>query len=182
MTKVKGTIILSRVEFLRAQGALERVQAALSEADVQQLHGVFPSGWYDLGFNERLDASIAAVLSPHDRRQPFIAMGRASADANLSGHHAAFVDPNDPHRLLSAASRIYRLYYDTGSREYEKTSATSAVLRTKDAPAATAEDCLTVIGWHERAIELSGGRGVQVAERQCRAQGGAWCEYHCSWE
>ena len=55
-------------------------------------------------------------------------------------------------------------------------------LVTSGAEQVTATDCLTVVGWHERAIELSGGRGVQVAEECCRTKGADHCAYLCSWE
>jgi len=65
---------------------------------------------------------------------------------------------------------------------YEKTGDCSAVLRTYDAESVTAEDCLTVVGWHVRAIELCGGRTVEVVETLCRARGAPYCEYRCTWQ
>jgi hypothetical protein len=68
-----------------------------------------------------------------------------------------------------------------GSRTYEKTGARSAVLRTVGAESVTEADCLTIIGWHQRAIEMSGGRDVHVEHPKCRARGNGYCEYLCSW-
>jgi hypothetical protein len=56
------------------------------------------------------------------------------------------------------------------------------MLVTHDAPPATPGDCLTVVAWHERAIELSGGRNARVVETKCRSRGDSVCEYRCSWE
>ena len=56
-----------------------------------------------------------------------------------------------------------------------------ATLRTFDAECVTETDCLTVVGWYERALELSGARGGRVEETQCRARGAPHCEYHLSW-
>jgi hypothetical protein len=81
----------------------------------------------------------------------------------------------------SAALRIYTAYYAVGNRTYEKLGARSAVLRTFGAETVSATDCLTVIGWHQRAIELSGGTAVTVEETQCRARGAPYCEYRCEW-
>jgi hypothetical protein len=69
-----------------------------------------------------------------------------------------------------------------GRRTYEKTGPTSGVLITYDAPPATPGDCLTVVGWHERAIELSGGRNVKVSQAKCRSRGDRVCQYDCRWE
>ena len=39
-----------------------------------------------------------------------------------------------------------------------------------------------VLGWHEKAIELCGGKRAHATEPICRAKGGALCEYLCEWE
>jgi hypothetical protein len=62
-------------------------------------------------------------------------------------------------------------------RSYEKTSARSAVLRTVGAESVTETDCLTIIGWHQRAIEMSGGRDACVEHPKCRTRGNGYCEY-----
>jgi predicted hydrocarbon binding protein len=68
-----------------------------------------------------------------------------------------------------------------GRRTYEKVGERGALLRTFDAGSVTVADCLTVVGWHERAIELCGGRDVKVTEAKCRARGAPHCEYRCEW-
>jgi uncharacterized protein (TIGR02265 family) len=142
---------------------------------------LLPAGWYSLDLNLRLDGAIATALTKGDRAKVFLDMGRASAEKNLKGAHAPYVKAGDPHFLLANAPRIYAAYYDKGRRTYERLSDTSAVLRTFEAETVSATDCLTVLGWHERAIELSGGRAVKVVETQCRARGAPHCEYRCEW-
>jgi uncharacterized protein (TIGR02265 family) len=132
--------------------------------------------------NLRLDSALAAVLSPRDRTKAFVDMGRASAEENLKGPHHVFIRPGDPHFLLSHAQEIYRLYYAVGLRSYEKTGARGGVLRTLGAESVTDADCLTIIGWYQRAIELCGGRDVRIEHTKCRARGNDSCEYPCTWE
>jgi uncharacterized protein (TIGR02265 family) len=171
---------------LTKQGGAARVQSVLQRlppADRKVLEGVImPIGWYPLELNLRLDAAIAEVLSPRDRNKAFIEMGRASAEDNLNGPHHVFIRKGDPHFLLSHAPEIYRLYYAVGSRTYEKTGPRSGVLRTMGAGSVTTDDCLTIIGWYQRAIEMSGGRDVRIDHTRCRARGNSHCEYHCAWE
>lgn len=76
---------------------------------------------------------------------------------------------------------LARLDYDAGRRTYEKLDERKAVLRTFEAPTVTAEDCMTIVGWHERAIEISGGKAVDVKETKCRTKGHDHCEYLCAW-
>ncbi len=183
---IKGGVILARLKYVRDAGgepALQAILARLPPEDAKVLSGwVLPISWYPLDLYLRLDDAIAAVMSPHDRRSVFLAMGRASADANLSGPQRPFVREGDPHFLLQAAPQIYSAYYAVGRRTYERTGDASGVLTTHGAENVTETDCLTVIGWHVRAIELCGGKDVQVVETRCRARGDDVCEYRCSWK
>lgn len=185
-SRIKGGVLISRLNMLRQHGGQVRVDEVLrrlppeDQAVLRKM--ILPIAWYPMELNLRLDSAIAEVLSPEDKRRAFIDMGRASAEESLHGAQHVFVRPGDPQFLLSQAPQIYRFYYAVGSRTYEKTGPRSAVLRTFGAENVTEADCLTIIGWHERAIELSGGRSVSVSHPQCRARGAPHCEYHCMWQ
>lgn len=182
---IRGSVLLSRLTYVRERGgeaALQKVLGLVPPADQAVVKGwILNTSWYPLDLNLRLDDAIAQVFSPDQPKRVFLEMGAASADVNLAGPHRHFVKKDDPHFLLSQASVIYAAYYAVGRREYEKTGPTSCILRTFEAESVTATDCLTVVGWHVRAIELCGGKGVQVVEKLCRATGADHCEYHCSW-
>ncbi len=185
-SRIKGGVLISRLNMLRQHGGQVRVDEVLrrlppeDQAVLRKM--ILPIAWYPMELNLRLDSAIAEVLSPEDKRRAFIDMGRASAEESLHGAQHVFVRPGDPQFLLSQAPQIYRFYYAVGSRTYEKTGPKAAVLRTFGAENVTEADCLTIIGWHERAIELSGGRSVSVAHPLCRARGAPHCEYQCSWQ
>lgn len=185
--QVRGSVFVSRLNYLRSRGGDALVGAVLSRLpaeDEQLLSGmILPIAWFPMELEERLDQAIAQQLTPHAPGQALVDVGRASADSALNGGpQAVFVKKGDPHYLLSHAPQIYRMYYAAGRRTYEKTGPSSAVLRTWDAESVTLGDCLTIVGWHLRAIELSGGQQVTVEETQCRARGGDCCEYRCSWK
>lgn len=186
MARIKGSVLISRLNLLRQQGGqelLDRVLSRLTPQDQATLKGMLLLiGWYPLELNNRLDQAIAEALNPEDRKRAFMQMGRASAEENLRGAHRVFLRPGDPHFHLSQAPQIYRFYYAVGHCTYERASDGSAVLRIFNAETVTEADCLTVMGWHERAVELSGGKAVQVTHPVCRAKGGALCEYQLSWE
>jgi uncharacterized protein (TIGR02265 family) len=180
--KVKGSIVRSRLDVLRNEGVFDQVMALLPETDRKVWTGmVLAVSWYSFEMSQRLDEATAKVLGRGDTRKAYLEMGRASADANLASVHKAYVRPGNPHHLLSCAPQIYKQYYDTGNRTYEQTSPTSGVLRTFGAENVTANDCLTVVGWYERAIELCGGAAVRVKEILCRTRGDDHCEYVCTW-
>jgi hypothetical protein len=184
-SRIKGHILLSRIQYVRdvaGEARFMEVLASLPAEDRAILSGmILPVTWYSLDLNLRLDAAIAKVLSPTDRSRIFLEMGRASAEKNLTGVHRPYLREGDPHFLLASTPLIYAAYYAVGSRTYEKTGEKAAVLRTTGAEVVSATDCLTVIGWHQRAIEMSGGTSVTVEETLCRSRGAAHCEYHCEW-
>lgn len=181
---VKGSILLSRLEFLRAQKGPEaaaRVLTTLGDEDRSVLAGsMHPNEWYPFQTNASLDLAIAAEMQSGD--EVFRALGAASAEHNLvASGQRHFIRDKNPHALLKHTTSIYGLYYDTGFRQYERVSDTKAVLRTRGSRSFSTEDCLTVVGWHERAIEMCGGNGVHVTELKCRVRGDEVCEYHCEW-
>ncbi len=183
---VKGTLVISRMKYLRAQGpdASERVLKRLSQADQGVVRGMLlPSSWYPVDVLMRLEMTIAAVLARGDRRALFVDMGHFSADTNLgpNGVQRPFLREGDPHFLLQNVPRMYATQHSTGTRTYEQAGPRAAVIRTVSGEAPDTEDCFTAVGWLKRAVELSGGRTVSVAETQCRARGGTCCEYVCSW-
>ncbi len=184
--QVKGTLLMARMKYLRAQGpeSADRVLRRLTAQDQAALQGILlQSAWYPASLLLRLEMTIAAILARGDRAKLFVDMGRFSADANLgaTGVQRPFVKEGDPHYLLLNVPRMYGAQHTNGRRTYEAAGARAAVVRTIGAEDADADDCLTAIGWLERAIEISGGTAVRVSERQCAARGAPCCEYLCEW-
>ncbi len=56
------------------------------------------------------------------------------------------------------------------------------MLTTHEAETFSTADCLTVIGWYRKALQMCGAKGVKMVEEECRAQGGDVCRYRISWE
>lgn len=183
--RVKGAILGARLTFVRERGgekALQQVLSRLPAPDRKVLAGwVLPLDWFPLELAVRLDDAIASVLSPHDRSHIFLEMGRQSAQVNLTGAQAPFVKAGHPHFFLANVPRMYATYHSQGHRTYERTGDASAVIRTFDAERVSRDDCLTVVGWLERALRLSGASEPRVAEVQCRSGGAPHCEYRCEW-
>ncbi len=185
--KIKGTLVLARMKYLRAQGEAtgERVLSRLSQADQQVLRGMLlPSTWYPADLLARLESTIAAVLAKGDRRALFLDMGQFSADTNLGGTgvQRPYLREDDPQFLLRNVPRMYAAQHGGENRTYEQTGPKSAIVRTlDDGGAPDPDECLTTVGWLRRAIELSGGKAVIVEETGCRAKGAPWCEFACSW-
>jgi uncharacterized protein (TIGR02265 family) len=183
LQQIKGAVLKSRLAYVEEQfGAegLARVTAALTPDDQAALRMVITAKWYPFEVGRRLDEVIVRVLGGGDQAV-FERLGAASAQRNLTTVHQAFLAPGDPHAFLAKARQIYALYYETGRREYEKTGDREGVLTTYDAETFSAPDCLTVIGWYRRALEMCGAREVRILHEECRAKGDAVCRYRVSW-
>jgi uncharacterized protein (TIGR02265 family) len=183
MQEVKGSVLKSRfamVEELGGADATERVLAAMTAEDRAALKAVVAVGWYPFDLGTRLDDAIVKTLGG-GRPEFFEKLGAASAETNLTGPHKSFLAPGDPHRFLGRAHAIYGAYYKTGHREYQQTGEKEGLLTTYEAENFSAPDCLTVVGWHKKALEMCGCTGVAVVEEECRARGGAVCRYRVTW-
>jgi uncharacterized protein (TIGR02265 family) len=181
--QIKGSVLKSRLAFveqLAGKDGVERVLATLVAQDQAALRNLVAVQWCPFDLGRRLDDAIVQVVG-HGRPQFFERLGAASAETNLATVHRAFLAPGDPHAFLAKAPQIYKLYYDTGRRDYAKTGDKEAVLTTYEAETFSAPDCLTVVGWHRKALEMCGVSRVQIAEEECRARGGKVCRYRVSW-
>jgi uncharacterized protein (TIGR02265 family) len=181
--QMKGAVLKARVAFIEehfGKDGVQKVLARLDKTDRAALQVILPIRWYPFELGERMDAAIVSALGNGDPRF-FERLGSASAERNLLSVHKGFLRPGDPHAFLRNTQVIFRTYYEIGRREYESTGKTSAVLTTYDAEAFSAPDCLTIIGWHRKALEMCGATGVEIRETQCRAKGGTVCRYEISW-
>jgi uncharacterized protein (TIGR02265 family) len=183
MQQIKGSVLKARLAFVEQHGGtdgVERVLGALSTEDRAALRNLVAIQWCPFELGRRLDDAIVQALG-HGKPQFFERLGAASAETNLTTVHKAFLAPGDPQAFLAKAPQVYKLYYDTGRREYAKTGPNEAVLTTLDAETFSVPDCLTVIGWHRKALEMCGAANVKIVEEECRARGGAVCRYRASW-
>jgi uncharacterized protein (TIGR02265 family) len=181
--QVKGSVLRSRMAFVEevaGKPGVDRVLGLLGEQDRKDLGMILTVKWYPFELGKRLDDAIFQALGNGDAAF-FLKLGEASAVKNLSTVHKSFLTTGDAHSFLGKAPLIYSMYYETGRREYERTGDRSGVLTTRDAQTFSAPDCLTVVGWHRKALEMCGVTAVQVIEEECRAKGGTVCRYRVSW-
>lgn len=181
--KIKGSILKSRLEFVSqefGEAGLTRIMDSLSEDDQAMLGGLVAVAWVDFDVGKRLDEAIVKELGGGGARF-FERLGEASAEVNLGTLHSVFIAPGDPAAFLAKAPQIYRLYYDVGWREYESTGEREGVLTTHDAETFSKSDCLTVVGWYRKALEMCGAKNVRIIEEECRATGGDVCRYRVTW-
>lgn len=181
---VKGSVLLARRAFVQkhfGKEAWESVLEALPADDQAALRGMLLNvGWFPFKLGERLDEAIVRVLGNGDE-SVFERIGEVSAEENLTGPHRHFLVPGDPQAFLRQTPDIYKFYYDTGHRLYQTSGPHAAVLTTYNADTFSRVDCLTVVGWHRRALSMCGAHDVRISEETCRARGDAQCRYLLEW-
>jgi uncharacterized protein (TIGR02265 family) len=185
MISIKGSVLRTRLTLvgeLAPGDGLKRVLARLTGQEREVLNSLLASAWYPFDLGKRLDDAIVQELGG-GRTEFFERLGAASAEKNLGpgGVHRGFLVPGDPQGFLAKTPLIYSYYYNEGRRDYAKVGEKEAVLTTFDAETFSAPDCLTVVGWYRRALEMCGARSSRVVEEECRAKGGAVCRYRLSW-
>jgi hypothetical protein len=182
--QIKGAVLKSRLAFAQdhsGKEGLQRVLAALPEADQRTLKMLFTSNWYPFELGKALDDAIVRVLGG-GRPEFFERLGAASAEKNLTTVHSGFLTKGDAHGFLAKSPTFYSLYYESGRREYTPAGPKEGVFTTYDAETFSAPDCLTVVGWYRKALEMCGVKGVKIVEEECRALGGKVCRYRVKWE
>jgi uncharacterized protein (TIGR02265 family) len=183
MIQIKGGVLKSRlglVEQLAPEDGLKRVLAEMSPPDQAALRSLLDSSWYPFELGQRLDDAVVKVIGG-GRTEFFEKIGEASAERNLGGVHKKFLVEGNPQAFLAKASLIYSFYYDQGRREYQAVGPKEAVLTTYDAETYSTADCLTVVGWYRKALEMCGAAAPKVEEEECRARGGKVCRYRITW-
>ena len=182
--EIKGLILQARKDFVVdnfGEKEWDRVLGKLPEEDRAKLGDlILTARWYPFEIGERLDKAIVDLLGGGDQKL-FEEIGAKSAKRSLAKVHTSFLTPGDPQAFLEKADVIYKFYYDTGRREYERTGPASGVLTTHEAKTFSVPDCLTVVGWYKEALRMCGARGVEIVEEECRARGGSCCRYRVTW-
>ena len=184
MQQIKGAVLKSRLAFVQdhsGKDGLQQVLAVLPEGDQRTLKMLFTSNWYPFDLGKSLDDAIVRVLGG-GRPEFFERLGAASAEKNLTTVHSGFLTKGDAHGFLAKSPTFYSLYYESGRREYTPAGPKEGVFTTYDAETFSAPDCLTVVGWYRKALEMCGVKGMKIKEEECRALGGAVCRYRVKWE
>jgi hypothetical protein len=184
VSNVKGSALTSRLLWLslnHGEAGTARLAAAASpELRALVAQGAVRATWYPfpifVELNERMDALFGA-----GDLQLVKVLGRYGADANLTTIYRLFYKVGTVQWILSRASRLWGMHYDAGRMIVRAPGGREVELEIVDYDTPHRTHCLSVQGWIERSVELSGGRDVILEELDCRARGGARCAMRVRW-
>ncbi len=184
MANVKGTAFSSRLLWVRlnhGQEGLERLTKAVKKPlALLMSEGAVMSKWYPFELFVELNLAIDKMYGSGDLAL-VRNLGRHGADANLTTIYRLFYKVGTVKWILARASRLWGLHYDSGNLYVDMYPGREVGLRVEDFETPHQAHCLSVLGWAERSIELSGGADVKIAEVACRTRGGPMCRFRASW-
>jgi hypothetical protein len=143
--------------------------------------GVNKAKWYPFDQFIELTLTIDRLFGRGDMALART-LGRYGADANLTTIYRLFYKVGTIHWILGRAVRLWSAHYDSGYLELATRGTKSCLMRIRDFATPHPAHCLSVAGWAERSIELSGGKGAQVSETQCRLRGAELCQLEGTWD
>ena len=185
MANVKGSALASRVLWVKlGHGAagLDRLLAQCSPALRATIEaGVEKATWYPFAQFVELNLVIDRLFGKGDLAL-IKELGRYGADANLTTIYRLFFKVGTTHWILGRAVRLWSAHYDSGALEVMTRGPKTAILRIRDFATPHEAHCLSILGWCERSVELSGGTHVRCSEPLCRTRGDPHCQLEAVWD
>jgi hypothetical protein len=184
VSNVKGSALVSRllwVSLNHGEAGTARLAAAASPAlrEIVQ-RGAVRATWYQFEMFIELNERIDALFGQGDLALVRV-LGRHGADANLTTIYRLFYKVGTVQWILSRASRLWGLHYDAGRMIVRAPGGREVELELVDYDTPHRAHCLSVEGWIERSVELSGGHDVVLESLECRARGAPRCRMRVRW-
>lgn len=183
MANVKGSALTSRALWVRLNHGEEgvgRLLEAVTPPTREALTAIQKSEWYPFEAFIDLNLTIDRLYGTSDLSL-VRTLGRFGADANLTTIYRLFYAVGTVKWILDRAARLWDVHYDAGKLLVVRHPGPEAEMRIVRFPTPHRAHCLSVMGWAERSIELSGGRDVTMEETACRARGDEDCSFHARW-
>lgn len=182
---MKGSALASRLLWVRlghGEAGLEALErAASAELAPVLANGVAMARWYPFPLFVELNEVIDRLFGKGDLGL-IKELARFGAEANLKTVYRLFYKVGTVRWILGRAARLWGAHYDTGELLVVEDRPGEAVLEIVGFDTPHRVHCLSVAGWCERSIEISGGRDVEGSEPECRARGDARCLIRATWK
>jgi hypothetical protein len=186
--QVKGSAITARIRWVRelyGEQGFRALKHAVPEASRKHLEGrILPHEW--VPFELLIDVSVELDrLYGKGDLELCRELGRYAARVNLPTLYRIFYALGSPHFILKRAARVWDVHYSSGRMTAEAFTEPGDVEGARIQIVAFATPhrahCLSVTGWAEQSITLSGGKVVETGESKCRLRGDEVCEIFARW-
>jgi len=185
VANVKGSALASRILWVQLEhgdAGYQRLLHQISPELRQTIEmGINKAKWYPFEQFIELNLVLDRLFGKGDLGI-IKTLGKYGADANLTTIYRLFFKVGTVHWILGRAVRLWSAHYDSGFMEVATRGPKAAVLRIRGFSTPHPAHCLSVQGWCERSIELSGGKNVTLKESLCRTRGDELCQLDALWE
>jgi hypothetical protein len=183
--RVKGSAIASLPKFVDSKfgpDGLKRWKDSLSEeARGFYSEAILVSRWYPIKEAFIEPTRKCCELFYGGSLKGAWEMGRFSADIGLKGVYRLFIKFGSPGFIISRANTILTSYYEPSDGKVVESEKNRAILRLTQLPDKSDIFENRLCGWIERALELSGCRGVKLQITKSFAKGDDYSEFLVTW-
>jgi len=186
--QVKGSAITARLRWVRelyGEAGFKALKAAVTPESRALLDGkIMPHEWVPFELLVDVCAELDRLYGKGDL-ELCRELGRYAARTNLPTLYRIFYALGSPSFIMSRATRVWDVHYSSGELESvdlpPADGARGARLTIRHFQTPHRAHCLSVLGWAEQSVLLSGASLVGAEETQCRTRGAAACVFEIRW-
>jgi predicted hydrocarbon binding protein len=181
-TFMKGSTVISTLEFLRERGTLQKVLANLQPPHEEYFTGrVLPSS---LCPARTFSALLDQVCQVHgdDALATCYEIGRRIVNDGLQSVYQVFLRRGSPLWVLRRSPGLWRSYFKNSDIEILEAEGTHGTLKVVEKHHPSEADCETRRGGIAETLHLAGARQLEVVHSRCRARGDTECVFEIRWK
>jgi hypothetical protein len=141
---------------------------------------ILPFAWHSFAELAAIDCAIIDGPMQGDMRK-MKHFGETIARYDLSTLYKMLFKLGSPEFVIRRVGVVYRTYVKGGGIAASDVSTGKALVRLTEGSLPRYFCTHGVSGWFTAAVELSGGKDVNVRETTCIHDGAAHCEWHATW-
>jgi hypothetical protein len=185
MVRVRAPTILARLQWVvehHGEAAFDATLGRMAPGLATEIRGVVdPAQWVSFDAYVALSAAIDASYGKGDLalcRE----LGRYSARVNLPTLYRIFYQFGSVRFILGKATAVWSELYDSGRAYTRDVGPKEVAIFIEDFETPHAALCLSVLGWIEATVSVSGAKLVSSEEVACRLRGDKACELRVRYE
>ena len=183
--QVKGSAVAATYNWVvknHGETGWNKILSLLGRKERKPVTGrILVGRWYPFETFVALLRAIDDTYGKGDNKL-LVTLGKFSCEDGLSTVYRFFYKIGSPNFIISRAAKVWSSYYDPGDMKVKKNEKGHAIVELRNWPIPRKEHCVRVKGWIIRAIEMSGGKEVQVKEVKCQCEGDRICRYDMKWD
>lgn len=182
--EVKGSAVISTPKYMKEKypSQYEKWLDALSQESRHIMQSVLASNWYPLDAGFIQPTKAACDILQNGSKKVAWDMGRYSAEYSLNGVYRVFFRIGSPAYLISRGAKVFSSYYKPCELNVTSNDSKNTSIQITEFPESSEYIENRIAGWMEKALELCGVQGIQVAISQSMAKGDALTEIQLKWD